>query len=151
MAPNGERVRREAWRLVMHYRGGDVVLDEVIALDKLLPPSDDLPEGGPEGELSGFWFELRDRSGRTTYRQIESNPLVHAWSDVVEDREGGGTELRRLAAVADDTTFTFLIPRPSGEGAHVVIFSSPPDAVAKGIGVPAEPRWRIELPAYQPE
>lgn len=151
MTPNSEHIRGEALRLVINYRAGDVMLEEVIPLDKLLPPSDDLPEGGPEGELSGFWFELRDRSGRTTYRQIESNPLVHACSDVIEDREGGGTELRRLAAVADDTTFTFLIPRPRGEGAHVVIFSSPLDAVAEGIGVPAEPRWRIELPADQPE
>ena len=149
--PDSERVGAEAWRLVINYRAGHVVLDDVIPLDKLLPPSDDLPAGGPEGELAGFWFELRDGSGRTTYRQIESNPLVHACSDVIADREGGGTELRRLAAVADDTTFTFLIPRPRGDGAHVVIFSSPPDAVAQGISVPAEPRWRIQLPVDQPE
>lgn len=137
----------DAQRVVLNYRAGDVTLEEVIYLDKLLPPTDELPEGGPEGELSGFWFELRDGSDSLLYRQIESNPLVRVWSEPIEEGEESGRGLRRRAAVVDDTTFTFLVPRIRSEGAHVVIYTSPLDAVAEGIGVPAEPRWRIDLPA----
>lgn len=148
MAPNGsERVTTEALRLVLTYRAGDVVLDEVMFVAKRLPPSDDLPEVGPEGALSGFWYELQDEAGEVLYRQIIGNPIISGWVVPSEEPEEG-PGLSRLEAIPETKTFALLIPYMP-EGRHVVLFSTPLEAA--GVALPAEPQWRVELPPPEHE
>ena len=134
----------EALRLVLTYRQGDISLDEVVPVTKRLPPSQDLPEGGPEGELSGFWYELRARNKEVLYRQIMGNPILDTWVEPRQDRESERVGMRRMAAVPELKTFALLVPH-SPECDHVVLFSSPLEE--PGLGLPAEPRWSIELPS----
>lgn len=128
---------------MLTYRGGEVSLDDVMFIVKRLPPSDDLPDVGPEGQLSGFWYELRDRAGEVLYRQIEGNPIIDGWIEPIESREPERSDFRRIAAVPDEKAFMLLIP-DLADGDHVLLFSSPLDE--PGIARPAEPLWRIDLP-----
>lgn len=137
-----------ALRLVLTYRGGDVVLDDVVFVRKRLPPSDDLPEGGPEGELSGFWYELRDSAGEVLYRQIVGNPIIDAWIEPSNGPDAEAAGWRRIAAVPDSKTFSLLVPAVAGAD-HLLLFSSPLEDTSAA--QPAAERWRIGLPASNRE
>lgn len=128
---------------MLTYRDGEVSLDDIAFVVKRLPPSDDLPDAGPEGQLSGFWFELRDQHGEVLYRQIEGNPIIDAWIEPIEAREPERSKFRRIAAVPNEKAFMLLIP-DHVDGDHVLLFSSPLEE--PGIARPAEPLWRIGLP-----
>ena len=141
-----ETTSTQALRLMLTYRDGTVVLDDVVPVVKRLPPSDPLPETSAERPLSGFWYELRDRNGEVLYRQIEPNPIINAWIEPV-DRDGRDSAgIRRIAAVPRMKAFTLLVP-DRADGDHVLLVSSPLDE--PGIARPAEPRWRIPLPDRQ--
>lgn len=137
-----------ALRLILTYRGGDVVVDDVVFVQKRLPPSDDLPEGRPEGELSGFWYELRDSAGEVLYRQIVGNPIIDAWIEPSNEPDAEAAGWRRIAAVPDSKTFSLLVPAVAG-GDHVLLFSSPLEDISEA--QPATARWRIDLPASERE
>jgi hypothetical protein len=147
MAPDDVASTR-ALRLILTYRGGDVSLEDVVFVAKRLPPSDELPEGGQEGELSGFWYELRDRAGEVLYRQIIGSPIIDAWVEPAEESRSEGSVWRRIAAVPDAKTFALLVPDLSN-GDSVVLFSSPLDDT--GVARPAAPLWRIQLPVRERE
>lgn len=137
-APSG------ALRLTLSYRDGKVTLDDIMFLAKQLPPSDDLPEGGPEGELSGFWYELQDREGRVLYREITSNPILDTWIEPVEEETRSDGAIRRLVAIPESKTFATLVPYHRGIETELVMASSP--LSANGQLGPATEQWRIALP-----
>lgn len=132
-----------ALRLTLSYRDGKVTLEDSMFLAKQLPPSDDLPEGGPEGELSGFWYELQDRKGRVLYREITSNPILDTWIEPVEDETRSEGAFRRLVAIPESKTFATLVPYHRGIETELVMVSS--TLSDDGHLSPALKQWRIAL------
>jgi len=133
-----------ALRLTLTYRDGNVALQDTMYLAKRLPPSDDLPEGGPEGELSGFWYELQEREGEVLYREITSNPILATWIEPVEEKSTDDGAIRRLTAIPQTKTFATLVPYFRGVETELVLFSSP--LTTDGRLRPASAMWRVPLP-----
>lgn len=133
-----------ALRLTLQYRDGKMTLEDSMFLAKRLPPSDPLPEGGPEGELSGFWYELQDREGRVLYREITSNPILDTWIEPVEGETRSNGAIRRLVAIPESKTFATLVPYHRGIETDLVMISSP--LSGDGHLGPATEQWRIALP-----
>lgn len=61
----------EADRVVVRYSEGAYELVSVTPITSHLAPADDLPEG----EFSGFWFELVSSEGDVLYRRITGHPV----------------------------------------------------------------------------
>ena len=124
-----------AKRLTLHYSGASATLKVKPSTDatkasetsftKVLPPSDQLPEG--KGPFCGFWYELQDGKGVVKYRRIIGNPI----------RPPGST-----APATEEKVFSVVIPAPAA-GDQLVIFSSP--LVPGGESQPAEVISRITL------
>jgi hypothetical protein len=137
-----------ALRLVLSYRqnappGQEVTLEEVERVEMLVEASDELPEVGPEGQLSGFWYELQTPEGEVLYRKITANP-IRTWIDLPDEEDP--TRITRYETLPEENIFTLLVPYFS-EGSVVVLHSSPLEQM--DTAGPAEPLWRIELPARE--
>lgn len=61
----------EADRVVVRYSEGSYELVSVTPITSYLAPSDEFPEG----EYSGFWFELVSSEGDVLYRRITGHPV----------------------------------------------------------------------------
>ncbi|HWS53211.1 MAG TPA: hypothetical protein VN228_03760 [Pyrinomonadaceae bacterium] len=111
-----------ALRLIFSYAGQDVRLVGRQRVAMTVPPSD--PSAGAEQGQSGFWFELRDDSGRTLYRKVMGNPIPTSTEVLTDD------PARPVAReeVAGDVQGVFVLLCPETEAARTVaLFSSPPD------------------------
>ena len=83
----------------------------------LLPPSD--PLDGFAGQ-AGFWYELRDASGKPIYRRIVRNPIqVH-----IEIHEADSPSPTRRMVDAPQGVFTALVP-DLAQAEMLVLCSSP--------------------------
>lgn len=137
-----------ALRLVLSYRqsappGQEVTLEDVERIEMLVEAPDELAEVGPEGQLSGFWYELQTAEGEVLYRKITANP-IRSWIDLPANEDP--TPITRYETLPQEKIFTLLVPYYP-EGSAVVLYSSPLEQFDNA--EPAEPLWRIELPGRQ--
>ncbi len=141
---NEHQLPEKALRLVLTYRrdapaGEEVTLREVLHIEKQLMPPDELPRE-LDRPVSGFWYELHDADGKVLYRRIIGNP-IRTWIDLPGQEDP--TRLVHSESLPDEKTFSLLVPA-FPKGTHVILFSSPLDPLSAAL--PAEPRWRIQLP-----
>jgi hypothetical protein len=102
-------------RLTFEYRSGRVQLVSRDDVDMTPPPSDAL---SAEGE-SGFWYELRGRSGRPVYRGVANSP-TRSWMEV-PNQDGS---LSSVEVENPRTVFVLLVPHLE-EARTLVLFASP--------------------------
>jgi hypothetical protein len=126
--PPEDIAHRSALRLTFSYRGTQVQLVLMEAIEMIVPPSLDLTSRPPG---SDFWFELQDGKGTQLYRRVQRNPL-HASVEVrTDDPE------RPLAYVDSGRTegeFTLLVPSlPHARSVALYQWSLPEDAIERGL------------------
>jgi hypothetical protein len=152
----------EADRVVVRYTQGAYELVSVTPLETHLAPSDELPEG----EHSGFWFEVVSSGGELVYRRVIGHPVPLVFegpdtdepepqsfrpmveTDFTPGRESGvRTERRKLDEFVrpeylhrDRQTGEPQSPRP------LTISAEDPDRVG---GVPAERLFALLIPRAQ--
>ena len=73
------------FRLTFSYPGTEIKLIDEESIEKRIPPSDDLSE---HEKRSGFWYELKDKDGRTLYRKAIYNPVRYDAEFPVSTRKG---------------------------------------------------------------
>ena len=146
MSGNRRNEPTEALRLYVRYRKGappgqELSLEDLDRLEMLVESSAALPEVGPEEQLSGFWYELQTARGEVLYRKREANP-IRTWIDLPHEEDP--TRIERHETLPEENLFTLLVPYYP-EGRAVVLYSSPLHQFDNA--GPAEPLWRIDLPA----
>lgn len=100
---NQERQPQPVVRFTFDYEGTAVRLLGRQTLNMIIPPSDSLEDIAGQ---AGFWYELRDASGRPIYRRIVRNPIqVH----IEVHTEDAATPTRRIVD-APQGVFTVLVP-----------------------------------------
>jgi hypothetical protein len=105
-------------RLTFGYEGSTVRLVSLMSVEMITPPASLTPIH--EGQ-SGFWYELRDQTGRVLYQRPLHNP-IRVEAEVFPENQ---TEPIRHVALRDPRgTFDLLVP-DIAEGDSVVLFSSP--------------------------
>ena len=123
-------------RLTFRYEGMDVQLMAIERLDMITPPG--APEPIRQGQ-AGFWAELLDADERPLYQRMLHNPIRHEMEAPVDDETG---TLRWYKIDHPRGIFQVLVPDVP-EGETLVLFSSPPEAVAE----PATELARFSLDA----
>ncbi len=73
-----------ALRLFFSYRGPEIVLESSEEVDMTPPPADSVERSE---RTSGFWYELRDASGKALFRRITQNPIRASAEVLTDDRE----------------------------------------------------------------
>lgn len=122
--------QRFALRLSFGYRGEDVHLTSVERVEMVPPP----PDSPAEGEPTGFWYELLDRSGGTAYRRVTTNPIRSSAEVLTDDT---GRPLARQDAPTGEGTFVLLAP-VLPDVRSIALYASPP-----GIEGTAQPARQI--------
>jgi hypothetical protein len=113
-----------AERITNEFRDGAYQLLSRRALVKTLSPSEPLPEG----DHSGFWFELRRGDESVRYRRTEAHPRLLVFDG---PSQPSGTHPRYTEAILDQTVFALIVPAPEN-GDTLVLMSSPVDPDARG-------------------
>jgi hypothetical protein len=103
-------------RLMIRYNEGSFEIVERIPLEKILPPSVELPDS--VGRLAGYWFEVQNTEGKTVYRRRMTAPDIIYTESPTEDEPN---TLRRADIVVPDKLFSVLVPRKS-EARALVFF-----------------------------
>jgi len=133
----GGAVPTSALRLTFSYSDKGVYLDEIQPLTGMPTPPTDPIQHGPE---AGFWYELRDATNSTLYRQVVDNPMRHEAEVYTE-----GTPINRQTVKNHAGSFTLLVP--SLEGATtIVLFSSPLNAATFGAAAEEIARFSLADP-----
>jgi hypothetical protein len=103
-----------AWRVTFAYDGERV---RVVGKQRVAtrPPPDDTE--AISDDASGYWIEVRDRSGRSLHRQVIANPL----SDQLEVFSADPNQpLHHVVAPEPSGVFQVLVPDdPAG---HEIVF-----------------------------
>jgi hypothetical protein len=107
-----------ALRLTFSYSGTEIKLINEQNIESRIPPSDDLNE---HEERSGFWYELRDKDGRTLYRKAIYNPISYD-AEFLSERERGKFSRKKIPNPAG--AFAIMVP-DTPHGRTLVMFSSP--------------------------
>lgn len=136
----------EALRLYFRYQqsapiGEEVQLEDLDRLEMMVESSIDLPELGPDEQLSGFWYQLQAENGEVLYRKAGPNP-IRSWIDLPNEEDP--TRIEHYMTLPEENLFTLLVPYDP-RGRVLVIYSSPLDQFDDA--GPAEPLWRIDLPS----
>ena len=76
------RPRHRALRAFFEYKGREVRLVSVQALEMQAPPPQAI---FPRSDERGSWFELRDQEGRTLYRRVLDNPIREDIEVITDD------------------------------------------------------------------
>lgn len=134
----------EALRLYFRYQqsapvGEEVQLEDLDRLEMIVESSIDLPELGPDEQLSGFWYELQTENGEVLYRKAGPNP-IRTWIDLPHEEDP--TCIEHQVTLPEENLFTLLVPYDL-RGRVLVIYSSPLHQFDDA--GPAEPLWRIDL------
>jgi hypothetical protein len=127
-----------AERVVLKFAGTNFQLVTTIQLEKVLPPSDELPQ--TERPISGFWYELRSPGGALRYRKVIGDPIRNRVEG--PSPNANNTNPAPKFSIPQERVFSVLIPR-SGKGDELVIFSSP--LREGGESEPAQEVARINL------
>lgn len=106
-----------AVRLTFAYEGDSVQLANARVVAMTPPPSD--PVDGYQGQV-GFWLELRDQTGKTTYRQILHDPMPSY-------REVPGSPSTHTAISERSGIFQAVVP-VAPRGSVIVLFGTPQPA-----------------------
>lgn len=114
----GERRRPSSLRLVFQYEGENVRLTSIQEVDMVPPPSDP-PANGAQ---TGFWYELRDESGRVLHRRVSANPIRSSAEILTEDDQ---RPLARQSTGVLQGTFVLVAPALA-EARELALFASPP-------------------------
>ena len=107
-----------ALRLTFSYSGAKIKLINQESIETRIPPSDELIE---HEERSGFWYELKDKDGRTLYRRVLYKPI--RYDDEFPSRRGDG-KLSREKIPNPAGSFVILVP-DTPIARTLVMFSSP--------------------------
>jgi len=105
-------------RLTFAYEGSTVRMVSQLRVEMITPPASPTPIH--EGQ-SGFWYELRDQSGRALYQQAMHNP-IRVEAEVFPENQS--EPIRHVEIRNPRGTFDLLVP-DIAEGDTVVLFSSP--------------------------
>ncbi len=73
-----------ALRLFFSYRWPEIVLESADEVDMTPPPADPVERSD---RTSGFWYELRDKSGKALYRRASQSPIRTSAEILTDDRE----------------------------------------------------------------
>lgn len=113
-----------AERVTIAFERGNYRIVSRVAVTKVLPPSDALPEG--PGPFLGFWFELRGSDGSTRYRRVIGDPVLLVSEVPTSSTAHGPTAavIERAVVVPDARTFTLLVPAPRA-GDALLLFGLP--------------------------
>jgi len=101
VAPNVQTVER----LVIRYVDGGYELISRTPLEKVLPPSVELPES--DTGVRGSWFEVQDGSGNPVYRRLMESPRV-LYSETLSDETPG--QIVRHETTVSERIFSVLVP-----------------------------------------
>ena len=124
-------------RLTFSYEGGTVRLVSQRSVEMITPPTSPTPIH--EGQ-SGFWYELRDRSGRILYQRAQHNP-IRVEAEVFPENQ---TEpIRRVPIRHPHGTFDLLVP-DLDEGDTVVLYNSPLDPAESAAPASELVRFRLK-------
>ena len=107
-------------RLTFAYEGSTVRLVSRTSVEMITPAA--TPTRIREGQ-SGFWYELRDQTGRILYQLALHNPIRFEAEAFPEDQR---QPIRHVPIPHPRGTFDLLVP-DLAEGDTVVLFSSPLD------------------------
>ncbi len=108
-----------AERLVLHYVNGSIELVSRTSLNKVVPPSVELPES--QNGVRGNWFELQDSDGKVVYRRRMAAPDI-VYTEI--PTEENPSQLSRAEIVVPDKTFSILVPIQSNAN-DLVLFGPP--------------------------
>lgn len=131
---------RASERLVIRFADGEFELLSRIPIEKLLPPSDELPE--TDRPLSGFRYELQTADGEVLYRRFMTNPVPLVFEGPEPDSQDPFPS--RVEAIPEERVFTLLIPAPR-DGERLVLYSSPLE-----VGAQAEPASEVAAFTFEP-
>ena len=104
-----------ALRLTFSYRGRQVQLENVEAVDAVAP-TPPVARGG----RAGFALELLDGGGRSVYRRMLTEPLSESAEVPVPDRDPE-RPFERMPVENPSGTFTVMVPEVEG-GDEVALF-----------------------------
>jgi hypothetical protein len=119
-----------ALRLTFRYSGSDIRLSRV---DRVFARVQAPPSPLPEGERSGFWIEMRGKSGETLYHRVLHDPLQED-TEVFGDEPGG--DLYRVPNERQEGEFEVMVPDVPG-AVDVTLFGTPRGARAERERLPA--------------
>lgn len=145
-----------AERVTIAFERGSYTIVSRVAITKVLPPSDALPEG--PGPFLGFWFELRESDGSTRYRRVIGDPVLlvsetpdHSTALGATASSATTTVIERAVAVPDARTFTVLVPAPR-PGEALLLFGVPYAPDTRGVmEAPQGPTSSLEVARFELE
>ena len=126
--PAEDVAHRSALRLTFAFRGSQVQLVLIEAIDMIVPPSLDITDQPPG---SAFWFELQDGKQTPIYRRVQRHQMSPSVEVRTDDPE------RPIAYVDSGREygeFTLLVPSlPQARAVALYQWSLPEDAVERGL------------------
>jgi hypothetical protein len=124
-------------RLTFSYEGGTVRLVSRMSVDMIAPAASPTPIR--EGQ-SGFWYELRDRSGRVLYQRALHNPIrIESEVYPVDQTQ----PIRHVPVNRPRGNFDLLVP-DMAEADNVILFSSPLDPANSAAPARELARFRLK-------
>ncbi len=105
-------------RLVIEYSDGDFSIISRTSIQKVLPPSTELP--AEHGSVRGTWFEVQNDEGTAVYRRPMTSPRILV-SETLDDTTG---QIQRAESEVSERVFSVLIPARD-DAKSLVIFDSP--------------------------
>lgn len=110
----GPRVQA-AERLVIRYSASGFELVSRMPLQKVLPPSVELP--ATKSLVSGSWFEVQSDAGAVLYRRRMDSPrMIYTEVPLADDPD----VLKRAEVAVDTNVFSVLVP--AGKDAQSLVF-----------------------------
>lgn len=91
-------------RAIFNWRGDEVVFAGSRSV-RMIAPAPTAPP--PEGERTGYWFELHDASGRTIFHRALHDPIRADVEVFADDRS---ESIVRVASTAAQGEFELLVP-----------------------------------------
>jgi hypothetical protein len=118
-------------RLMIRYSEGSFEIVERITLQKILPPSVELPDS--VGRVAGYWFEVQNADSKTIYRRRMTAPEIIYTESPTEDEPH---KLQRTDIVVSEKLLSVLVPKKSA--ARSLVFFGHPAGAEKRMRPAAE-------------
>ena len=131
---------QSAERLVIKYSSAGFELIGRTPVQKVLPPSLNLPKTEGNSGVRGTWFEVQDETGTSVYRRPMDSPQVLR----VETLSDDGTTIEHDEVVPSETVFSVLVPI-SAKGQSLVVYDMIRDLDKRVISDTAVEVGRLEL------
>jgi hypothetical protein len=126
--PEEDVAHRHALRLTFSYKGSQVELILMEAIEMIVPPSLEITSQPPGAE---FWYELQDSKQTPLYRRVQRNPLDPSVEVLTDNPE---RPFANLNSGRTEGEFTLLVPSlPQAESVVLYKWSLPPDAAQRDL------------------